>query len=612
MDQTPLPSPGPPEQPLTPAKEGAAVPRAAATSRDAIAGMMRIETELVAWERSASPEERPARTLASEAIRTARKRRQTELELTGLTVLPACIRDLEWVQTLTLAGCTINKLDVLPRALKHLHASNAGIVAIAALPHTLETLAVQNNRIEMFTDLPPHLLTLQAACNQLHALPDLPASLLHLCLSENQLARLPELPSGLLVLDVHANNLIALPGIPPSISILDATSNYLRDIPDSLTRIAQPWKILLEHNPLSEAVLERIEALLQSRTGPELFLQRGGGLDAPNQRMAVFRVSAVSGNGLMLASQVNYWCALAGLEDDDIAALRDVWDQIETDITANQGAQRLMPFIRLLEALQTLAAEEPRPLQEMMGERIAILLSDVSRDQTLLHRIIDAAQTTQDTHQGRPVAALHIFELAKEQSDALRGGHDRETLIALGNKVYAEAVMAELIEDTAIDRRPDVSINDLTAACQIRLYRLMWTPEPSPEQMQWAAERISDAQTAVLADLLEERLGDADMRMEFFIDWEPWLTYLQAAMPPALHAASLQMMEHADRLNEQWSMLDMKLELATAMVGEESASAQAIADEREALDAEYEAIARGILLPVQRKLTKAMLGILPG
>lgn len=127
MDQTPLPSPGPPEQPLTPAKEGAAVPRAAATSRDAIAGMMRIETELVAWERSASPEERPARTLASEAIRTARKRRQTELELTGLTLLPACIRDLEWVQTLTLTGCTINKLDVLPKALKHLHASTRKI-----------------------------------------------------------------------------------------------------------------------------------------------------------------------------------------------------------------------------------------------------------------------------------------------------------------------------------------------------------------------------------------------------------------------------------------------------------------------------------------------------
>ena len=202
--------------------------------------------------------------------------------------------------------------------------------------------------------------------------------------------------------------------------------------------------------------------------------------------------------------------------------------------------------------------------------------------------------------------------MAKEQSDALKGGHDRETLIALGNKVYAEAVMAELIEDTAIDRRPDVAIHDLTAACQIRLYRLMWTPEPSPEQMQWAAERISDAQTKALAALLEERLSDPDMRTEFFIDWEPWLTYLQAAMPPALHAASLRMMEHADRLNEQWSMLDMKLELATAMVGEESASAQAIAGEREALDEEYQAIAREISLPVQRKLTKAMLGLVPG
>jgi hypothetical protein len=611
MDQNLVPTQSPRVQALTASKDGISAGCASTTSRDAIAGMMRLETELLAWERSATPAERPARSLASEAIRTARKRRQTELQLTGLSSLPEYIAGLEWIETLTLTDCAINKIDVLPPALKHLHASSSDIVEITTIPETVQSLILGHNRIETFTSLPPNLLTLHAECNQLRLLPELPATLINLHLADNQLHLLPTLPSSLRMLDVHANKLIALPEIPPSITMLDATSNYLGDIPDSLTRIARPWKVLLEHNPMSEAVLERIETLLKSRDGPELFLQRDDYPDAPVNNTAVMKVSAVSQNGLVLESQIDYWCSLAGLEERDVTAVRHAWAELETNIAAEQDGTKMMPFVRILEALQTIAAEEPLPVREMLAERVAALLEEIASEPALMSLMLDTAQKTQIKVQGRPVAGLHVLELAKQRSDAKKAGHDRENLIVLGNRINAETVLAELVEDSAAYNPRDASIRDVTLACQIQLYRLLWLPEPSLEQMQWAAEHITDTQADAIAKLLEDRLSDPQMRATFFAEWEPWLTYLHSQMPPELFDASLQMMAQTDRLNERWSALEIKLELATAMVGRGSASAMAIQDEQDGLEDEYQRLHEELLGSVRRNITLTMLGALP-
>jgi hypothetical protein len=611
MDQKPVPTSSPLPHQVTQANDGMSTPRASTTSREAIADMMRLETELVAWERSGPHDERPARAVASEEIRTARKRRQAELHLTGLTELPSCVRELEYLESLTLTACAIRTIDVLPRKLRHLEVTHAGIAEIATLPDSLQTLNLGNNRIEKLDRLPPALHTLHLECNKLDAIPELPQALINLYLSDNNLQLLPELPAELQMLDVHANQLIALPEIPTSILMLDATSNFLRDIPDSLTQIDRPWKVVLEHNPLSQAVLDRIEGLLQSRPGPELFMQREGQPEAPNNHAALFKVSAVSGTGLLLEPQVDYWCTLAGLQEDDAAALRKAWAKLEAQVTPDQDTTRIMPLVRILEALQTIAAEEPRPVREMMAERIAILLEDIAGEHTLLPRILDATQAAKITLQGKPVAALHALELTKEQSNARKAGHDCETLIVLGNKIHAEAVLAELVEESAAENILDASIDDLTFAYRIRLYRLMWIPEPSREEMQWAIERVTNAQADSLAKELETRLGDPEMRTTFFTEWEPWLTYLHSQMPPELHTALMQMMEHMDRLNEKWATLEIKLELATAMVGEDSASALAIQDERDALEDEYQRIQEDVLLPVRRMLTTRMLGTLP-
>jgi Leucine-rich repeat (LRR) protein len=137
--------------------------------------------------------------------------------------------------------------------------------SIPPLPDDVTVLQVERHAIVDWTNLPPGLQSLDASFNDLTDLPTgLPPGLIDLRLGGNRLTVISQpLPPGLKNLNLLDNSIETLPGLPDTLEILDASMNRLTELPARLPPRLE--KLTLFRNSLTR-LPEALPASLRSLT----------------------------------------------------------------------------------------------------------------------------------------------------------------------------------------------------------------------------------------------------------------------------------------------------------------------------------------------------------
>lgn len=472
-----------------PPSNGSTPQRTTALERALSSGALQFEAELLAWQKGGAVAQRQARTTAAEQLRTARKNRQPDLILTGLTALPRCIAQLPTLKSLSLPKCCMQAIEVLPPNLEKLIAPGIG------------------------------------------------------------LTRLPTLPPGLDLLDVNDNCLSRLPDIPSSVTVIRAARNRLCDLPATIAGMDNPCLIDIEHNPIPDTALARIMARLGNRSGHPFTQYLDSTAADRHGKTGSLLATTLIDPITALGDELTRWYALNATLDnpaqvDDMRwtlapAQPDSDAGLDADAAgADNGAEELaVRFTHLLQMLRTSIAELHPAAKERQIHRVMNLIDATSVDAALQTAVLSAATKAHAANHDNPGNALNHAELAARCHQAKKARYTGNELIHIGKQIYD----AELLEDCVAEAtgQPEDDIPDLTRACQILLAAELGLPQPSPQMQDWAAGRITQTHLATAHRKYQALLNDHDLRVDYFLNWTPWLMHLDAVISPELAAATL-------------------------------------------------------------------------
>lgn len=280
----------------------------------------RLEAELHAWQEAGDASEREDRALAVQQLVRVVQRREADVTLGHMTLgaLPECIGSMDFIKCLTLADCQVNRIPTLPSGLRELRAHDIGLTGLPSLPDSLQKLQTCHNLLDTLpalpaglrelrvagnrlstllpetsadSSLPPRMTFLDASDNQLTTLQPLPRTLAELIVSNNALTVLPALPPTLRALIVARNRIARLPQIPPSVIEIDACHNRLTDLPHSILTSTFVFCINVEHNPIPEEVIDRLEYQLSVRPGQRVTLYGDDAAGRPQRLTGRFMIT---------------------------------------------------------------------------------------------------------------------------------------------------------------------------------------------------------------------------------------------------------------------------------------------------------------------------------
>ncbi len=157
----------------------------------------------------------------------------------------------------------IKKLPKLPKNLKVLHASGAGLEELPELPEGIESVNVSFNKLKKLPDLPKSIRHLNFNNNYLNKMPELPESLITLDCGNSNIKNLEKIPSHLIKLNCQNTKLESLPKLPDSLEELDIDGikkiKEFPPLPKSLKRLNYSYSGIQK---LSDILPPKIEYII--------------------------------------------------------------------------------------------------------------------------------------------------------------------------------------------------------------------------------------------------------------------------------------------------------------------------------------------------------------
>ena len=111
---------------------------------------------------------------------------------------------------------------------------------------------------------------------------------------------------------------------------------------------------------------------------------------------------------------------------------------------------------------------------------------------------------------------------------------------------------AELLADCVAEAtgQPEDDLPDLIRACQILLASERSLPRPGPQLQDWATGRITQSDLTGTLRHYKALLEDHNRRIDYFLEWTPWLMHLDAVISPELAAATLTLIEAQNHMHD--------------------------------------------------------------
>jgi hypothetical protein len=134
--------------------------------------------------------------------------------------------------TLSLSGCKMNTLPLLPNSLQTLLVMNMELNYLPSLENTsLKYICSSQNNLTILPQFPNTLKSLTCSYNKLNIISDLPNSLETIILVSNQIKKIQNFPNNAKIINISYNLLIELPKIPENTEELICHHNKLISMP---------------------------------------------------------------------------------------------------------------------------------------------------------------------------------------------------------------------------------------------------------------------------------------------------------------------------------------------------------------------------------------------